>query len=83
MSEFFAYGAAPGSPMDDVANLLNGFAKRCSGCRRATMNKWLEAGKCPECRGAANRTQGHRDYGSNGGERCDTASGPCSCGAWH
>lgn len=20
---------------------------------------------------------------SNGGQRCDTAAGPCSCGAWH
>ena len=24
-----------------------------------------------------------RDYGSNGGIRCDTFCGPCACGAWH
>ncbi len=23
------------------------------------------------------------DLGTNGGVRCDTVSGPCSCGAWH
>ena len=22
-------------------------------------------------------------HGSNGGVKCDVASGPCSCGAWH
>lgn len=24
-----------------------------------------------------------QDYGSNGGVKCDTAKGPCACGAWH
>lgn len=24
-----------------------------------------------------------KSYGSNGGVACDTADGPCSCGAWH
>lgn len=81
--EFFPYGAAPGSPMDDVALLLNGFAKRCTGCKRPTQNKWLKDGKCPVCRGEADKVQGHRNYGSNGGTRCDTFRGPCSCGAWH
>lgn len=23
------------------------------------------------------------DLGTNGGVRCDTVEGPCSCGAWH
>jgi hypothetical protein len=69
--------------MDDVACLLNGFSKRCTGCRRPTMKKWLVDDKCPICRGTADQTPGHRDYGSNGGQRCDTYSGPCSCGAWH
>lgn len=77
------YGAAPGSPMDDVANLLNGFAHRCSKCRNPTMNKWLEDGKCPVCRGVDDKVEGRRDYGTNGGQQCDTFSGPCSCGAWH
>lgn len=30
--------------------------------------------------------QAHEDYaslGTNGGQRCDVKSGPCSCGAWH
>jgi len=30
--------------------------------------------------------QAHQDYasvGTNGGQRCDTTEGPCSCGAWH
>ncbi|MFH1047286.1 MAG: hypothetical protein V1738_03190 [Patescibacteria group bacterium] len=22
-------------------------------------------------------------FGSNGGQRCDVALGPCACGAWH
>lgn len=81
--EFFPYGASPGSPMDDVALLLGGFAKRCKGCRRATQNEWLEGGECPVCRGVAQQTKGHRYYGSNGGITCDTSSGPCNCGAWH
>lgn len=81
--DFFPYGAAPGSPMDNVALLLNGFAKRCIECRRPTQNKWLENGKCPVCRGVDKQTEGHRNYGTNGGVRCDTLSGPCSCGAWH
>jgi hypothetical protein len=25
----------------------------------------------------------YASYGTNGGVRCDVASGPCSCGAWH
>lgn len=83
MADFFPYGAAPGSPMDDVACLLNGFAKRCTGCKRPTMTKWLEDGKCPVCRGVDNETKGHTNYGRNGGRDCDTNSGPCSCGAWH
>lgn len=27
--------------------------------------------------------QQYASYGSNGGNRCDVSSGPCSCGAWH
>jgi len=30
--------------------------------------------------------EAHEEYaslGMNGGVRCDVASGPCSCGAWH
>ena len=23
------------------------------------------------------------NLGTNGGQRCDVTSGPCSCGAWH
>lgn len=79
---FFPYGAAPGSPMDDVACVLNGFAKRCAECKRPTMKKWLDGGKCPVCRDASD-VKGHTDFGSNGGQACDTYSGPCSCGAWH
>lgn len=75
------YGAAPGSAMDDIACLLNGFAKRCKECRKPTMNKWLTGGQCPACTGA--KVEGHRDFGSNGGIHCDVSSGPCSCGAWH
>jgi hypothetical protein len=81
--EFFPYGAQPGSPMDNVALLLNGLAKRCTTCRRPTMLKWLEDGLCPVCRKVADQTPGHRSYGSNAGRECDTNSGPCSCGAWH
>lgn len=25
----------------------------------------------------------HASVGTNGGVRCDTTEGPCSCGAWH
>jgi hypothetical protein len=25
----------------------------------------------------------YASLGTNGGRRCDTISGPCSCGAWH
>lgn len=25
----------------------------------------------------------HAPVGTNGARRCDTTSGPCSCGAWH
>jgi len=28
-------------------------------------------------------TEGERDFGSNGGVKCDTDNGPCACGAWH
>ncbi len=30
--------------------------------------------------------EAHSKYvnlGTNGGQRCDVVSGPCSCGAWH
>jgi hypothetical protein len=79
---FFPYGAAPGSPMDDIALLLNGLAKRCAACNRPTHNKWLKDKKCPICR-EDKTVRGNTDYGSNGGQACDTFSGPCSCGAWH
>lgn len=25
----------------------------------------------------------HPELGRNGGQKCDVAEGPCSCGAWH
>lgn len=30
--------------------------------------------------------EAHNEFaplGTNGGKRCDTTEGPCSCGAWH
>lgn len=29
------------------------------------------------------KQDGMIDYGTNGGIKCDTDNGPCSCGAWH
>ena len=80
--EFFPYGGQ-GEAMDDVALLLNGFAKRCADCKRPTKNKYLQEGKCPVCRGTTTTEKGRPDYGTNGGTRCDVSSGPCSCGVWH
>lgn len=81
-SDFFPYGGQ-GQDMDDAALLLNGFAKRCSGCQNITKNTYLKEGKCPICRGTTASEPGRPDYGTNGGVRCDTTRGPCSCGAWH
>lgn len=49
--------STPGNPyieetdmMDSVALLLNGFAKRCVGCRRPCRTKYLNQCKqCPDC----------------------------------
>ncbi len=79
--EFNPYGGD--EYMDDVALLLNRLAARCTGCKRVTKNKFLKEGRCPVCRGATHEEVGRRDHGSNGGRRCDTNFGPCSCGAWH
>jgi hypothetical protein len=79
--EFFPYGGD--GTMDDVALLLNGLGKRCAGCGKTTKNRYLVEGRCPNCTGTASRVDGQRDYGTNGGVRCDTNSGPCACGAWH
>ncbi|MCF7843560.1 hypothetical protein K9M47_01535 [Candidatus Gracilibacteria bacterium] len=81
-NDFFVYGGQ-GQVMDDVALVLNGLAKRCAGCKNITQNKFLKDDKCPICRGATIQEPGHHDYGTNAGVRCDTRSGPCSCGAWH
>ena len=81
-SEFWPYGGQ-GEDLDDVALLLNGLGKRCAGCNQPTKNKFLKDDKCPVCRGTTSAEPGRRDYGTNGGIRCDVASGPCSCGAWH
>lgn len=80
--KFWPYGGE-GEDLDDAALLLNGLAKRCTGCKKPTKNKYLKSGKCPVCRGTTAQEPGRRDYGTNGGRRCDVASGPCSCGAWH
>jgi hypothetical protein len=48
----------PGNPYieqndiaDEVALLLNGFAKRCTKCRRACRLKYLDKAQlCPDCR---------------------------------
>ena len=80
--EFFPYGGQ-GQNLDDVALLLNDLAKRCTECTRPTKNEYLKDGKCPICRGTTEQEPGRRDYGMNGGIRCDTDSGPCACGAWH
>lgn len=80
-NKFWPYGGD--DTIDDVALLLNGLGKRCAGCDKPTRNKYLKNGKCPVCRGTTKQEPGMRDYGTNGGARCDTSSGPCSCGAWH
>jgi hypothetical protein len=48
--------STPGNPwieetdmMDTVALLLNGFAKRCTKCRRPARMKHLSNGLCPDC----------------------------------
>lgn len=36
--------------MDETALLLNGYARRCRGCRRATRIRHLDAERlCPDC----------------------------------
>lgn len=80
--DFFPYGRQ-GQAMDDVALILNGLAKRCSGCKKVTRNEFLKDEKCPICRNTTAQEPGRYDYGTNAGVRCDTGSGPCSCGAWH
>lgn len=65
--------------VDSVCMMINGLGKRCQECKKPTFNRFLVDDKCPVCRGKAKPT----DYGMNGGRRCDTFSGPCSCGAWH
>lgn len=36
---------------DEVALFLNGMAKRCVGCKRATNIRHLDSGQhCPDCR---------------------------------
>jgi len=80
--EFWPYGGQ-GEVLDDTALLLNSLAKRCAGCNRPTKNKYLKEGRCPVCRGVVDQEPGRTNYGTNGGIRCDTASGPCACGAWH
>ena len=49
--------ATPGNPwiqetdlMDWVALVLNGFAKRCTECRRPARVQYLRGGLCPDCR---------------------------------
>jgi hypothetical protein len=46
--ETWDYG--PQEPLDDFAALLNGLAKRCSGCKRVAMNRHLIDGQCPVCK---------------------------------
>lgn len=41
------YGPQP--PHDDFSALLNSIGRRCEVCRRVTMNKYLNTGRCPEC----------------------------------
>lgn len=55
----------PGNPwieetdmMDAVALVLNGFAKRCTECRRPCRLHHIEAGKCPDCREGIHVTDG-------------------------
>jgi hypothetical protein len=79
---FFPYGGQ-GEDLDDFALLLNDMAKRCAKCKRPTKNQYLKDGKCPICRNVTVQEPGRRDHGTNGGRRCDTSSGPCSCGAFH
>lgn len=81
-TKFWPYGGQ-GEDLDDVALLLNGLAKRCTECDQPTKNKYLKDSKCPVCRDTTAQEPGRRNYGMNGGVRCDTSSGPCSCGAWH
>lgn len=77
--EFWPYGA--NEYADDAALILNALAKRCITCDRVTRNEFLQDDKCPVCRGTWER--GLRDFGTNGGVRCDVSSGLCSCGAFH
>lgn len=46
--ETWEYG--PQEPLDDFAAALNGLAKRCSGCKRVTMNRHLIDWHCPVCK---------------------------------
>lgn len=41
--------------------------------------------KCCDIDGAIDLAliDAHPALGTNGGVKCDVASGPCSCGAWH
>ncbi|MFZ2151714.1 MAG: hypothetical protein WAV09_01245 [Minisyncoccia bacterium] len=80
--EFWPYGG--NEYADDAALVLNALAKRCIACERVTRNEFLQDDdKCPVCRGTASQVRGLRDFGTNGGVRCDVSSGPCSCGAFH
>jgi len=66
-----------------------GTREMCSVCDSPTGrcgedSMWSEAGEplCEEC----NKLQGEESqewFGENGGQLCDMAKGPCSCGAWH
>lgn len=55
-SNSWDYG--PQEPHDDVSVLLNGLGKRCSGCKRVTMNRCLTDGHCPVCKNEKRNQQG-------------------------
>ena len=78
---FFPYGGDEIG--DNVALILNALGRQCAECRRVTRNEFLQDGRCPVCRGTESQERGLRDFGTNGGVRCDVSSGPCSCGSFH
>lgn len=45
--KFWPYG--PQEPHDDTSILLNDLGKRCTKCKRVTINKYIKNGQCPDC----------------------------------
>lgn len=62
--------------VDDFFLLVSGRAQPCRDCHKATSNRYLYAGKCPDCRPgeppiAVPVSYEHRSYGASGDSDSD------------